>query len=103
MAEQKPRKVYKKILRKRGYNCDGEKRKELTDKQRGKQLFNLGWGRVCMAYAMEGLPKPKQQTWEYLRTKIEPEKGKTYVFKRYTKKGREHHFYVKESKRGKKK
>ena len=54
----KPRKIYKKIYREKGHNCDGSKRKELDDADRADQLYNLEYGRLCMAYKMEGLPKP---------------------------------------------
>ena len=33
----KPRKVYKKIYRKKGYNCNGSKRAELTSTERAEQ------------------------------------------------------------------
>ena len=85
MSGDKPRKVYKKIYRKRGYNINGSKRKELTDEQRANQLYNLKYGRICMAYAMEGLPKPEKVIEEFSHVEDVPGKGngKAYVFKGY--------------------
>ena len=81
--KDKPRKVYKKILRKKGYNMNGEKRKALTDAQKAQQLYNLKYGRICMAYAMEGLPKPEKWKEEFSHVENDPEKGKTYIFHGY--------------------
>ena len=78
--ENKPRKIYKKIYRKKGYNCDGSKRLELTKADRGRQIYNLRYGRICMAYKMEGLKPPDKVPYHYIQTINDPEKGKTYSF-----------------------
>ena len=79
MSEDKPRKVYKKIYRKKGYNCDGSKRIELTPKERAEQIYNLRYGRICMAFKMEGLKPPDKNDHRY-------------VYASNTDKGRSHHF-----------
>ena len=78
-----PRKVYKKIYRNKGEKMNGEPFKELTDEQKARQLNNLKYGRICMAFAMEGLPKPEKNNDEFSHVENDPVKGKTYIFKGY--------------------
>ena len=74
-----PRKVYKKIYRNKGEKKNGEPIKQLDDIDRGNQLYNLRYGRLCMAYAMEGLPKPPKPPHDF-RGAHNDEKGKYYKF-----------------------
>ena len=76
MSEDKPRKVYKKIYREKGYNCDGSKRIELTPKERAEQIYNLRYGRICMAFKMEGLKPPDKLDHRYTYSTTN-EKGKS--------------------------
>ena len=76
----KPRKVYKKIYRKKGYNCDGSKRAELTSTERAEQIYNLRYGRICMAFKMEGLKPPDKNKHRYMYHTDDDVKGKTLHF-----------------------
>ena len=74
-----PRKVYKKIYRNKGEKKNGEPIKQLDDIDRGNQLYNLRYGQLCMAYAMEGLPKPPIPPHHYHGT-YDDERGRAYRF-----------------------
>ena len=74
-----PRKVYKKIYRNKGEKKNGEPIKQMNDRDRYNQLYNLRYGRMCMAYAMEGLPKPPMPPHTFNKA-FDDEKGKGYRF-----------------------
>ena len=82
MSEDKPRKVYKKIYREKGYNCDGSKRIELIPKERAEQIYNLRYGRICMAFKMEGLKPPDKLNHRYMLS-TNKEKGRAHRFIEY--------------------
>ena len=64
MSGDKPRKVYKKIYRKKGEKMNGEPIKQLNTRDKLTQQFLLKYGRICNALKMEGLPKPELEKFK---------------------------------------